>query len=149
MKWGITRKNESPLTFNTFRKDLDNFFDEFFSVRPTTFFETDWLPKIDVQEDENEIHVTAEMPGVEEKDLTVTLENGILTIAGEKKEEKEDKTKSRVVSERRYGSFSRSISLPEGIKQDEIKASFKNGVLKIDIEKTEAEKPKKINVEVH
>ncbi len=152
MKWGITRRddgNRSPL--DSFRREIDTVFDEFFSLKPSTLFDSDWLPSIDVDENEKEFNVTAELPGMEEKDITVTLENSILTIAGEKKEEREEKDekRNRYHSERHYGSFSRSISLPEEIKQDKIKAKFKNGVLSIMIPKDESAEKKRISIKVN
>lgn len=92
----------------------------------------------------------AEIPGIDEKDLQVTLENNILTIAGEKKEERNEKDRDSrwVVSERKFGSFRRSISLPEGIRSDKIKAAFRNGVLRVEIPREESAKPRKITIDV-
>jgi len=95
--------------------------------------------------------VKAEVPGINEKDLNVTVEHGVLTIAGEKKEERreEDDKKRVIVSERSYGSFCRSITLPEAIKADEIRASFKDGILTVEVPKAEEVKPRKIPVSVN
>ncbi len=152
MRWGITRRDNSTRTpFDSFRREIDSVFDEFFSLKPSSLFDSDWLPSIDVDENEKEFTVTAELPGMEEKDINVTLENNILTIAGEKKEEKEEKdeNRNRYHAERCYGSFSRSVSLPEEIKQDKIKAKFKNGVLSINIPKDESAEKKRISVKVN
>lgn len=150
MKWGLTKKNhEQDSLVDTLHRDITRVFDDFFSISPTSMFEFDWSPSIDVEEDDSGYHVKAEIPGIDEKDLRVTLENGILSISGEKKEEREERGNGRyVVSERKFGSFHRSISLPDGIKADKIKASFKNGVLRVDVPREESSKPRKINIDV-
>lgn len=152
MKWGITRQNNknNATSLDVFRRNLNSLFDDFFSLTPTSMFEFDWSPSVDVAEDDTSIRVKAEVPGIDEKDLKVTLENNVLIIEGEKKEERheEDKNTRYVVSERRFGSFRRSIGLPEGIKADKIKASFKKGVLQIEIPKEESAKSRRINIDI-
>jgi HSP20 family protein len=150
MNRGLTTRNNNDYLSRSFKKSIDRLFDDFFLFKPTHLFENDWEPKIDVEEDEKAISVKAEIPGVNEKDLDVRVENGYLVVSGEKREErKEEKGKKDnkyIFSERRYGSFYRSIKLPEGIKTDNIDASFKKGVLKINIPKEGAEEPKKIEL---
>jgi HSP20 family protein len=102
-----------------------------------------------VEEDKNSIHVKAEIPGIDENDLNVRIEENVLILSGEKKEERKEEKKNYIFSERKFGSFSRSIDLPVGIKSDKIKATFKKGVLNIDIPKDETKEPKKIAIEVH
>lgn len=151
MKWGLTRHNhEKGMSLDTLRKNINSLFDDFFALTPTSMFEFDWSPSVDVEEDDNTIHVKAEVPGLDEKDLKVTLENNVLIIEGEKKEElrKEDRESRYIISERKFGSFHRSIALPDGIKTDKIKASFKKGVLNIEIPKDETSKPRRINIDV-
>lgn len=151
MKWNISKRNGNPVNnYDSFRREMQNLFDDFFSIRPAAMFENKWVPSVDVEEDENAIHVRAEVPGIDEKDLTVTLENNVLTIAGEKIEEKkeENKDKRYMVSERRFGSFRRSLALPAGIRTDTIKAVFRNGVLKIEIPREESARPKMIKIDV-
>jgi len=82
-----------------------------------------------VSKDEKSIHVRAEITGIDEKDLNVTLEDNVLTISGEKKKERKEENKRYVLAERRFGSFKRSIALPAEVKDDNIKASFKNGIV--------------------
>lgn len=150
MRWGITTRNNEPmLREDRFEKQLSQLFDDFFEMKPSSLFETKWMPSIDVDEDENGIHVKAEIPGIEEKDLHVVIEQNMLTISGEKSEEKKSENKRYVVSERQFGSFYRSIALPEGIDANKITAKFKNGVLHIEIPRTEEAKPKKITIDVH
>jgi len=91
----------------------------------------EFLPSIDVREDEKEISVKAELPGMEEKDIEVTLSDDALTISGEKKEEKETKGKDYYHRETSYGSFRRVIPLPAGINTEKVEARFKNGVLTV------------------
>jgi len=101
-------------------------------------------PVVDVVEKDNKYEITAELPGMDEKNIEVNLSDGILTIKGEKHEEKEEKKKDYYVSERRYGSFQRSFQVPEGVNTDKIEAAFKNGVLTLSLPKLpEAQKQEK------
>ena len=95
-----------------------------------------WMPQIDVNETAKEIRVTAELPGMEEKDLEVSLVDRALTIKGEKSEEHEEEKGDVHRSERQYGMFERTIPLPSEVEVDKVKASFKKGVLKITLPKT-------------
>ncbi|MCX7678529.1 MAG: Hsp20/alpha crystallin family protein [Spirochaetes bacterium] len=149
MRLTLARRNNNDLGF--WGREIDRWVNDFFGLEPFRFFNESWYPQIDIVEDENAIHVKADMPGLTEKDIEVTVENGVLTISGERKEERreEDEKKRYIVNERCYGSFRRSFSLPEGIKADEIKAHFKDGVLSIEIPKSEEVKPKKITVTVN
>jgi HSP20 family protein len=103
---------------------------------------------VDVAETDTAYEITAELPGMDEKNIEVNVANGGITIKGEKKEETEEKKKDYYVSERRYGSFERYFTLPEAADADKIAATFKNGVLKVTLPKTaEAQKPaKKIEI---
>jgi HSP20 family protein len=101
-------------------------------------------PAIDIVEKEKAFEVTAELPGLDAKDIEVQLANGMLTIKGEKQEEKEEKTKDRYVSERRYGSFRRTLQVPGSVDADKIEASYKSGVLTVTLPKSpEAQKKEK------
>ncbi|HOO72463.1 MAG TPA: Hsp20/alpha crystallin family protein [Spirochaetota bacterium] len=141
-----TQRNDLDL----FRRQISSIFDDFFDLKSTGFSDFQWSPAVDVEETKNAINVKADIPGINEKDLSVTLENDILTISGERREEKKEESKDNhyVVTERKYGSFSRSIRLPEGIHSDKIIANFKNGVLNVTIPRTKVESPKKISIEV-
>lgn len=105
-------------------------------------------PEADVVESENEIRVTLELAGIKPEDIEVNLENNILSITGEKKEEvrEEDREKRWHLSERRYGRFSRSFVLPKEVDQDAIQADFDNGVLTVKIPKSERARPRRIEV---
>jgi HSP20 family protein len=144
--------------FESLHKEIDRLFDDF---RPLGWrwpskhsaFDLDlpeigagWkiTPAFDVTEKEKEYEITAELPGIDEKNVEVKLTNHTLTIKGEKTEEKEEKEKDYYLSERRYGSFHRSFQLPDGVNADKVEASFAKGVLTIKLPKTaEARKAEK------
>lgn len=94
-------------------------------------------PRVDVTESDKEVTVTAEIPGMDEKDIEVVFSNDVLTLKGEKKREEEDKGKGYYRLERAYGSFHRAIPIPTETNADKVKASFKNGVLTVKLEKSE------------
>jgi HSP20 family protein len=151
MKWALARHNDRVETgLDQVRREMDGFFDEFLSLKPTTLFTSEWVPSMDVSESDKEIHVRADMPGMTEKDISVSFENGVLAVSGEKKEERrEEKDNSRyIISERRFGSFYRTVTLPENINADTIKAEFKNGILDITVMKNEKAQPKSIRIQV-
>jgi HSP20 family protein len=101
-------------------------------------------PAIDVIESDKAYEITAELPGLDAKNIEILLSDGTLTIKGEKQEEKEEKTKDRYVSERRYGSFRRSLQVPSSVDTSKIEANFKNGVLTVTLPKSpEAQKAQK------
>ena len=93
-------------------------------------------PAIDIVEKDKAFEVTAELPGLDVKDIDIKLANGMLTIKGEKQEQKEEKTKDRYVSERRYGSFRRSLQVPGSVDAGKIEASYKSGVLTVTLPKS-------------
>src|SRR5438445_12472135 len=108
----------------------------------------DWTPLADITEDEKEYLIKAELPDVKKEDVKVTVENGVLTISGERKFEKEEKKKKYHRVERAYGSFMRSFSLPDQADASKVKAEFKNGMLTVHLPKSEKAKPKQIEVNV-
>lgn len=158
-----TEKKWEPLT--SLRAEIDHLFDDFEGGWPFAGFGRGLragsafglpslrdiqAPVIDVADREKEVQIKAELPGMDEKDVEVSLSGNILTISGEKKEEREEGEKGSDyhLSERRYGSFKRSLSIPEGIDGDKVKASFDKGVLTVTLpKKPEAQrKTKKIKV---
>lgn len=138
--------NLIPKRENLFSIDIfDRFFDDFYPL--SVHKEKDeWLPAFDISENEKEYLVTAELPGMEVKDIDVTLSDGILTVKGEKKREHEEKGKDYHRIERRYGSFHRSFSIPGKIKTDGVDANYKDGILRLTLPKTEETETKKIEV---
>ncbi|HEY5769313.1 MAG TPA: Hsp20/alpha crystallin family protein [Terrimicrobium sp.] len=109
---------------------------------------TEWTPLVDVTEDDKEFLIKAELPEVNKEDVKVTVENGALHIAGERKLEKEEKDKKYHRIERAYGSFERTFLLPEGMKGEDVTADYKDGVLKVHLPKKEEAKPKPLEVKV-
>ncbi len=107
-----------------------------------------WEPAVDVYETDKEFVLKAELPEVEEKDVHVNVEGNILTITGERRKEEEIKEENYHRTERYYGSFCRSFALPDSVDKDKIKATFKGGVMKLELPKKEEVKPKEIKIEV-
>jgi HSP20 family protein len=143
------------------RQEVDRLFDEFggwnLPSRPSwfdlwpTWHRTSALtvaPAIDIAEKDKAFEITAELPGMQDKDIVVTLANGVLTIKGEKKEETEEKKKDYYLSERRYGAFERSFQVPETVDADSISAVFANGVLKLTLPKSQEAQKKQKKIEV-
>lgn len=143
------------------RREIDRIFENFHPMAwhlpfGRSGFELAWphegawnvTPAVDVAEKEKQYEITAELPGMEEKDIDIKFANGMLTIKGEKKEEKEEREKDYYVSERRYGSFMRSFQVPEGVDTGKIEANFSKGVLTVVMPKSaDAQKnEKKITV---
>jgi HSP20 family protein len=108
----------------------------------------DWAPRVDIAETDKAFEIKAEIPEVNKEDVKVTVHNGVLTIQGERKQEKEEKGKKFHRVERYYGSFTRSFTLPDTVDETKISATFKGGMLNLQIQKTEEVKPKSIEVKV-
>ena len=130
--------------------ELDHPFNEFFRGFPTAQPASDFFePRVDVHERDGNYAITAELPGVDKDDLQVTLENGTLTIEGSVEDESSEEKEGRVVRrERRYGKYSRSFNVGEGVSEADIKAAFRNGVLTLTVPKKDAPAPerKRINI---
>jgi HSP20 family protein len=138
--------NLIPRTFS-FLPERD-IFDQFFEDWSPELLdkERNWIPAFDISENDKEYTLTAEMPGIDAKDLDITISDGILTVKGEKKREKEDKGENYHRVERSYGSFQRSFHMPEKVKTEKVDATFKDGILKLILEKDEKSETKKITV---
>jgi len=108
----------------------------------------DWVPRVNIAETEKAFEIKAEIPEVNKEDVKVTVHNGVLTIQGERKQEKEQKGKKFHRVERLYGSFTRSFTLPDNVDETKISALFKDGMLNLQIQKTEEAKPKSIEIKV-
>jgi len=108
-----------------------------------------WTPGVDIVETANDLVLKADVPGIEMKDIDIRLENGTLTIKGERKFEKDDKTSGYHRIERSYGSFARTFALPDTVDAERVEAAYKDGVLTITIPKKEMAKPRSIKVAVH
>jgi HSP20 family protein len=119
---------------------MDRLFEDFFRGRSLAPFGEGWgafSPSVDVVETENQITVSAELPGMSDEDIEVSLDRGVLTIRGVKSEEQKEERENYYRAERTYGSFQRSIPLPAEVKQDEVEAVFQKGVLTITLPKAE------------
>jgi HSP20 family protein len=123
-------------------------FDDFLGQAPVKQGECRWCPAADISEDQDNIYVDVEIPGMKKEDIKVSLEHDVLSLRGEKKQEKDIKDENYHRWERNYGSFARSFELPASVQADKIKASYKNGVVHIQLPKAEEAKPKEIPIEV-
>lgn len=134
-----------------FKGEIDNlfhrFFDPDFPMSRELFKETQWLPRMDVHEGEKDITVQVEIPGCNVEDIDVSLEGRMLTVTGEKKHEKEEKEKNRVRIERFQGNFTRTVELSCEVDEKKVEATYKKGVLKIVLQKTEPTQRKKIAIQ--
>jgi HSP20 family protein len=141
--------------FASLQQEVDRIFDDF----SRNFFDfgrsfpnlpsiesTEVAPRTNVSETDKMIEITAELPGLEEKDVQINFADDVLTIRGERKSEKEEKDKNYRVFERNYGAFTRSIALPPGTDPNKIKANIDKGILKVTVEKPEPKVAKKIEV---
>ncbi|MFP5307203.1 MAG: Hsp20/alpha crystallin family protein [Gammaproteobacteria bacterium] len=141
------------------RREIDRAFDDFsrgfwrspftrtgFDLEPFWTRELSWgaMPVVDIVEKDKQYEIEAELPGMDENNIEISLSNGTLTIKGEKQEEKEEKKRNHFLSERHYGSFERAFRVPAGVDADRIEATFAKGVLKVALPKTaEAQKKEK------
>jgi HSP20 family protein len=141
---GIVRRHPWS-EFGDIERWFEDWMDRSFTPR-TSFREIEWAPFMEMFDEEDKYVVKAELPGMKDEDVDISVSDNILTIKGEKKSSKEAKEKDYHFSERAYGSFCRSITLPSSINFDKISASFEDGVLEINLPKSPEVKPKKIAI---
>jgi HSP20 family protein len=130
---------------------LSNFFDSGLSRsrdREESLMTTEWAPLVDISEDEKTYTLKIELPDVKREDIKVSVENGILTISGERHREKEEKNRRYHRVERSYGSFVRNFSLPQNVDAKQVSAKYHDGLLCVDIAKTEKARPQSVEVKV-
>jgi HSP20 family protein len=157
---GVARTKEvremalSPFRgFYDMQGEMNRMFDEMFGnlargSRRQLNGNTEWAPTVDVATKDGDIVVTAELPGIKQEDVDITFHNGVLTISGVRKAEEEKEGSGYYVRERRYGSFRRSLALPEGTDESKIHARFEHGVLEVTVEGAAAvDEPKRIQIE--
>jgi HSP20 family protein len=137
----ITRRT-SEMPLSSLRREIDQLFDDFFTTplgAPLGVSRAlaEFNPVVELCESDGEYVMTAELPGMDEKDIEVSIDENVLTIRGEKKREEKKETKGHRYSERSYGTFMRAVQLPPGTEADKIKADFHNGVLEIHVPKSE------------
>jgi len=148
--WRPFRELSPFREFERMRRDMDRLWESFFEggLRKKGEEGGEWFPALDVSETKNDIVVKTEVPGLDPKEIDISLTDGILTIKGEKKQEKEEKEENYHLIERSFGTFSRSIRLPREVQSDKINATYKNGVLKVTLPKSEEAKKKEIKIKV-
>lgn len=152
-KWRKRGENGNGGTaLDRLRGEVDTLFDRFFrdpwgtSLLDRAAGLTGWFPRVDLAESEDQVTVSAELPGVDPKDVEISVIGNTLTIRGEKQQEKEEKRRNYHYTERQYGSFHRSIDLPGSVDPDHVEATYKNGMLTVSMAKHPEAKPKKIPV---
>jgi HSP20 family protein len=139
----------APKTLGSFKHEMDRLFERFLDLeRPDFGFLGEWTPWMDMFEAKNEFIVKAEVPGIEPKDIQIVLQDQVLTIRGEKREEKEEKAEKYYRSERAHGLFERSVRLPSPVLKDKVHATFKHGLLTVTMTKAPGEKGLQIPVKV-
>lgn len=141
-----------PSTFSRLENDYESFwnpFERFLKTDDWDMIPQQGFPVVNVSETDDFFEVTAELPGMNVKDVNVEFQNGMLWISGERKEEKEEKGRTFHRMERTYGKFSRRVDLPGIVKETGIDADFENGVLKVVVPKSQELKPKQIKVKTH
>ena len=134
--------------FTTLQDRLNRLFQQSFEGRDEALTTSSFAPAVDVYEDEHNVTLKIEVPGIDEKDIDVRIENNTLTVHGERKFEKEEKEENYRRVERQYGSFTRSFTLPNTVDSEKVSANYDKGVLKITLAKKAEAKPKQIKVNV-
>lgn len=129
------------------RDHLNRLFDLSFPSRAAESF-GDWAPALDAYEDKDKYVVSIELPGLKKEDINVTVHDGVLTVAGERKSERNAKEGTLHRTERYYGRFTRSVTLPTAVQADKVSAAYKDGVLTVEVPKAEEAKPKQIEVKI-
>src|SRR5579859_3760295 len=139
----VTRPASNP--FLALQQEIDRLF-EGFTRGFAGFPAREMLPSMDLSETDKEIEITAELPGLEEKDIQLNVADNVLTIRGDKKNEREETKKDYHLVERSYGSFARTVQLPDGVNADSIKAVMSKGVLKVTVPKPAPAQTKRIDI---
>ena len=149
----IRYQNPSLSSWPTFdrlaslRDEMDRLFDFTYPSRDTGLF-SGWSPALDLYDDKDSFLVSVELPGMKKEEIDISLHDGVLTISGERKHERENKEGETFRSERYFGKFQRSVSLPTGVDAGKVKASYKDGILSVFLPKLEEAKPRQIEVNV-
>lgn len=149
MAWDITTWKPFG-ELERMRREMDRLWDSFLEGAPRRRGGEvgEWLPSLDISETKNDIVVKAEIPGIDPRAIDISLADDVLTIKGEKRQEKEEKEENYHLIERKYGFFTRSIRLPKDVQSDKITASYKNGLLSVTLPKSEEAKKKEIKIKV-
>jgi len=156
-KQNVSVRNGNDFPLSSLQRRMNRVFDDFFGdfgdinfapLRALSGTGSEFVPRMDVSDTDKEIMITAELAGIDEKDVDITLQDDVLTIRGEKKVQRDENEKSYHLVERSSGTFSRSIALPAEIEQDKIEATFKKGVLTIRLPKQPVEESKAKKIEI-
>jgi HSP20 family protein len=132
---------------DTLQTEMNRVFDAFFGNRPGNGGTAQrWVPAMDLVEDKNDLVLRADLPGLSEDDVDIEVKDGVLTISGERKTEEKKEEEGYYRVERAFGRFSRSLTLPDGIDPEQVKAKFDNGVLEVRIPKPEERKPHRVSI---
>ena len=142
VRWDPSRE------LDTLQTDLDRVFDAFFGGRASNGTARRWVPAMDLIETDDHLVLKGDLPGLDKDDVEVEVKDGVLTVSGERKTEHETTKEGYHRVERAFGSFSRSLTLPEGVDAEAVSASFDRGVLEVLIPKPEERKPRKISIGV-
>ena len=129
------------------RDEMDRLFDFTWPTRDSGLF-SGWTPALDVHDDKDNFVVSVELPGLKKEEIGISLHEGVLTVSGERKQDRERKEGETFRSERYFGRFQRSVTLPAAVDASKVKATYKDGILTIDLPKAEEAKPKQIAVSV-
>ena len=136
-----------PFRVSDIQSEVDRLFDNFFG-RPATTTGRAWVPPVDMYATKDDLVLTLELPGVSEKDVTVSITPDLLTVKGERRFENQGKEQERLHVERTYGKFERLIQLPMAVQADRVRAMYRDGVLEIKLPKAEELKPKEIKIDI-
>jgi HSP20 family protein len=145
MPW---RSGRETSALGSLRREFNDLFDRFWSGSLEPMQLGRWTPAIDISETDDQVLVQAEVPGMDAGDIDVSLEGNVLTLRGEKKDQREEKGENFHRVERQYGSFMRSIQLPTDVVAEKVTATFRNGVLEVTLPKSEEAKPKRVAIDV-
>ena len=144
MMMTCTRRNENPLT--VFEDVFSSLFNDSFGTSAKTTQTDAWSPAVDIVESPDAYTLTADLPGLTKADVNLTVEEGVLTLTGERKNEQSEGNEFGHRYERAYGKFSRSFELGSAVETCKIKAEFRNGMLKVELPKVEASKPYEVSI---
>ncbi|BBB96733.1 MULTISPECIES: Hsp20/alpha crystallin family protein [Bradyrhizobium] len=140
----LARRENNPFAF--LQQEIDRLFDGFGRNFPAFAAPQAMMPRMDVSETDKTVEISAELPGLEAKDIQLNLADDTLTIRGEKKSEREEKDKDYRLIERSFGAFSRSVALPEGVKAEDVSAEIAKGVLKVTVKKPAPKQSRQIDI---
>lgn len=140
----VARRETNPFTF--LQQEIDRLFDGFGRNFPAFAAPSAMMPRMDVSETDKTVEISAEVPGLETKDVQLNLADNVLTIRGVKKSEREEKDKDYHLVERSFGSFARSVALPEGVKAEDVSAEIAKGVLKVTVRKPAPRQSRQIDI---